>query len=356
MMELELKKKVLGELFTIKSCLSIIAEENDKIESAKGEIARNADMLNNNGYTADSIKRTMDDLQRRKQEEEKGMAAVFMRVGKRLGGLAIGVILSAISFLVGVSLLVKDVDFETGAGIMGVALMSLGLIFVICVTPFILFAKDRTRLTDADYYRRRISEIDRSYRDNEQRLKQLEAHTTLTESEKSYLNTKLKCQINESTPIVQGTYQFMLDNCRNYITELHFQYVDLLIYYIYSGVADTIKEALQELMKDLRNEMVLEELRSEGSLLRATIRSGFDSLAYEINQGFKEIGSQIANNHNEAMKKMSGIESTISTHLSNIEAEQKPTNSLNANINKSSVEAGKSLRNIEQYIYLYGKR
>lgn len=356
MMEMELRKKVLGELFTIKSCLSIIAEENDKIESAKGEIARNADMLNNNGYTADSIKWTMESLQQSKKQEQDGMNRVFLSVGKRLGGLALGILLSVIAIIIGSSLLVTDVDFETGAGIIGATVMGLGLCFIICVPPFILFKKDRVRLTDADYYRRRISEIDRSYRDNEQRLKQLEAHTTLTESEKSYLNTKLKSQINQSTPIVQATYQFMFDNCRNYITELHFQYVDLLIYYIYGGVADTVKEALQELMKDLRNEKILEELRSEGSLLRATIRSGFDSLSYEINQGFKEIGSQIANNHNEVIKKMSGIESTISTHLSNIEAEQKLTNSLNANINKSSVEAGKSLRNIEQYIYLYGKR
>ena len=356
MMEMELRKKVLGELFTIKSCLSIIAEENDKIESAKGEIARNADMLNNNGYTADSIKRTMQSLKESKKQEQDGMNRVFLQVGKRLGGLAIGILLSVIAIIIGSSLLVTDIDFETGAGIIGATVMGLGLFFIICVPPFILFKKDRVRLTDAEYYRKRISEIDRSYRDNEQRLKQLEAHTTLTESEKSYLNTKLKCQINQSTPIVQGTYQFMLDNCRNYITELHFEYVDLLIYYIYTGVADTVKEALQELMEDIRNERILAELRNEGSLIRKSISKGFADLSFTISSNFSALGNQLAKQHNEVVAKIGDIGSGISSQLSNIEAEQKLTNSLNQNINKSTVEAGKSLRNIEQYIYLYGKR
>ena len=148
----------------------------------------------------------------------------------------------------------------------------------------------------------------------------------------------------------------MLDNCRNYITELHFEYVDLLIYYIYTGVADTVKEALQELMEDIRNERILAELRNEGSLIRKSISKGFADLSFTISSNFSALGNQLAKQHNEVVAKIGDIGSGISSQLSNIEAEQKLTNSLNQNINKSTVEAGKSLRNIEQYIYLYGKR
>ncbi len=106
-------------------------------------------------------------------------------------------------------------------------------------------------------------------------------------------------------------------------------------------------------MKDLRNEAILEELRNEGSLIRSTIKQGFSDLSFTINSNFSSLSNQLARQHNEVVTK---IGSGISSQLSSIEAEQKLTNGLNQSINKSSIEAGKSLRNIEQYMYLNSKR
>ena len=75
-----------------------------------------------------------------------------------------------------------------------------------------------------------------------------------------------------------------------------------------------------------------------------------------LDEHFRTLGKELAKHHNEIMGKMDSIDSSVNAKLGEIEAGQKLQNTLSANINKSSIEAGKSLRNIEQYIYLYGKR
>lgn len=356
MMEKELKEKVLGEMFVIKAGISIIAEENDKIERVKSQISENEKTLQNNKYTIENYKRSMDSCQKNIDEKKNGMNNIFLKVGVRLGVLAIAVVLSVIGFIAGVSMMATDTSFESEISMMGIVLMAISLVVIIAVPPFVLLSKNRTKLSNATYYKNQADNLTESYNDYARRLKETEAHTLLTESEAKYLQAKLKSQISQSAPVAQATYMFLLDNCRNYITELHFDKVDLIIYYIYAGLADTVKEALQEVQKDIRNEEILNELRNQGSLIRQSIESGFQQLSFTITQSVNALGAQLAKQHNQMIDKIGSIGNDVSAKLSEIEAGQRLQSSLSANINKSSVEAGKSLKNIETYIRLYSNR
>ena len=356
MMERELQIKVLEEMFAIKAGISIIADENEKIEKVKAQIAENEKTLQNNKYTSDNLKKSIEYAEKNINDQQKVATDILLKVGLRLGGLAVAVILAVIGFIVGISLLASDISFEGEKGMIGVILMAICAIIIVAMPPFVLFSKNRTKLSSISYYKEKLDSANDNYKSYTKRLKEIEAHTQLTESEAEYLQAKLRSQINESTPIVQSTYMFLLDYCRNYITELHFDKVDLIIYYVYSGLADTVKEALQEVQKDMRNEEILNELRNQGSLIRQSIESGFEMLNFTINQNFSALGAQLAKQHNQVMDKIGSIGDSVNSKLSEIEAGQRLQNSLSASINKSSIEAGKSMRNIENYIRLYSNR
>lgn len=119
---------------------------------------------------------------------------------------------------------------------------------------------------------------------------------------------------NNSNLIISSakdTYSKLVDKFKNMLDVRDWQYLDLIIYYIETGRADSIKEALLQVDRKMQMNMIVEAIANAATKITETINASLLSIQNEININFKNLSELLTKNHNEQMCAIVSIENDL---------------------------------------------
>ncbi|MBQ8545441.1 MAG: hypothetical protein IJ437_00675 [Clostridia bacterium] len=344
-------ESVMGELYTIKAGLSVISCEAEKVNSIKQKIEENEKEQKKNEFYLNGTDKFIPNNVEKKNRAIKGIVAFSIK-------LAIKVLIALACFVIAL-VSAKNVINEITGGmeyfdtttfatsiLLATVLPIVGLIIL-------LFPKLPPRFSTLRYCLKDLKEANEYINDRQEaKNNYLEIKNEL-EAENLKLEQQLNEQIRKSTPIVTTTYEYMISNCQNHIREFDFANVDLIIHSIYTGRADSVKEALLLTDQQLRYQEAISIFERESAAIRNSIDSGFASMSTAIHLGFSSLEKQLNKQHAQTMDKLSGINSSVqqaNERMSDIANAQVVQNAYSANISKNSQKLAKDTNEILGYI------
>lgn len=345
------KEEVIGELYALRGGLSIVSlkidsilandhkcdvinseiiQADNKIKRIRGEIQRNEELLckENQEYhktieKKDELHRRLDYELKNRIKKEKEHYEEYSNPNKAHSIMVVlRVILFISLFLLVPALIVGMVQylaFEMYAGFI-VCIVSGLLLGVIIASNIIM-----PILVHQKYKRNALDEIDRDLRNYERRIddyeNKIEQYSTTIER----LHQEEQDATNDKERIIQlcRNQTAEIDKQSNYISEVALIYndalekvygkqlnpldwgnLDLVIYFLQTGRADSIKESLQLVDRQKQtnkivcaiehaSDKICGEIRSGFTMLGKTMVTCFNSLSNQINA----LGTQLSNQH-----------------------------------------------------------
>lgn len=383
------KKEILSELYSIKAGLSVISLEKEKLQNEEENVKRSSSDVNKNREDINNAKQNIYNLtqniegvkddfnnlakQKKLKKKRVGIIEIIIAaVGFGLVEAITGIIVFLKYFFVG---LVRGTYKEEGAAfaekawpvgrIVGVV-VAVGYL-MICIVKYWYLNNQSKKAIEENYINNK-SEVSETIKTAESLLKQnkewlveLEGQTpALTEHHKK--NVTVYDQVvtvsRESAKII---YNSLVKEYGETLNVREWEHLDLIIYYFETGRADTIKEALQLLDKQIQHEELVETLKQATN----SIESSINSIKNEMVVCFGKLAAQIAIRQQETMDRLSQIEDKIdsnammvdqsvkmlSYNMSEIASQERMSNALLAKINVGSGQ----LVNDTNYLLSYAK-
>ena len=320
----EEKEQVLGELYSIKAGLSLISLAADKTSDLENAMRQTAEArtsvenaIQNKKAQAASTKKALF------KDPNGGLSAHFgyfirLAIGILLGVLVLVVAIKAGDIIVDeITRAVKSVGTETPIsaynaftnilGDVGLQLAVAAIVFAVALVLVIPGKKLKAKMArDGRFF-------DRAKWVNQLNAEAAELEAILPERIQAQAEAQSAYDANAGTYIsfALDTYDFLLKSCTGYIRECDFENVDLLIYYYYTGRADTIKEALNLVDNEIRFNTLMATLQREFKNICDSIDRGFADLGYQIQAQFSLLGSQLAQQHKQTLSALGEIKSKI---------------------------------------------
>lgn len=415
------KDELIAKFYTVRAGLSVIAEESKKIADTKSslnfeqeEFRRNKDNYEKkkskfrmeskecenrvvaskrNIQTAEN---KLKELEFRKKEVELNSNSRYssFRVGLMITSCVVGAIFLIIAHSI-LGFIFTDVydvcDYDNFTAVfcfIGIPVLFL-LSFIIPKTEQnIEGRKVKENITidlerDIAFTEKQLSTYKKEYEGWSHRYqiicasKPLEEEQVAIDTQKSQIDL-LESELNKeiipiSTRKAKVVRNALIKNIGNIITEDDWANVDLLIFYLNTGRADSLKEALLLVDKQRQTDQIANAIKTAAGYICNTINENTYRLATVINNCFSNLSRQIDQNHREVIDTMErnsrvvetaveGIENRISDGFRNlwstIEAQGKSfidAENLNASLlrqaNKSSDELVEALRENKKYWY-----
>lgn len=223
-------------------------------------------------------------------------------------------------------------------------------------------------LNDTQVVTNLIAEIELLEHKNQKTQIEVVQNLLMTESQ---LKNKV---IPQSTAIAQSTRAAMLQTSKGVLNESDWQNIDLLIFYLETGRADSLKEALQLVDKQRQTDQITRAIGEASRHIANVLQAGFNRLASLMNNGFSELGRQIQFNHSETINTMltsfANLENSISAGNRATQEQLKDLNrtmkvegeriakaeQLNASLLRKANESSDDLMNELRYNQKYWKK
>lgn len=366
---MEDRKQIISRLYTLRAGLSAIFDENKKIITKESEILKIDDAVKSNN---DEIARSENEKNRKKDElnaRTKWIEEIKDNIAKlkvkfifnkgnliglatgALGGLIIGWLVACIkaSFFDG------NIDDYTGMTVwmwvLGGALVGLAIVFLF--NCWIIGSDIKRENSSRAEYKRDIKKYNKEIEDKN-KLKE-----TLLNKNKAFADNRkiavvnYKEEANEVVPIIKIMYEALIREFNDDLDARDWQHLDLIIFYLETGRADTIKEALYQVDRQKQNDRLVEAIGEATELLCKTIKSSISSLQSSINENFRRLSFQLREQHREQLGALGNLNSnlnSIGTRLDHIGTNSAMQTALLNNINTNSNE----LANVASKIYEYG--
>lgn len=154
-------------------------------------------------------------------------------------------------------------------------------------------------------------------------------------------------------PVVKSMFDALLNQYSSLLDSRDWKNLDLIIFYLETGRADTIKEALSHVDRQNQMDRLTEAINEASATICKTLERSFASLENCINENFENLSYQLSKQHREQMGALKGIGSSlnsISSRVDQISVNSAMQTSLLNNININSNE----LANVATHIYEYG--
>ena len=119
------------------------------------------------------------------------------------------------------------------------------------------------------------------------------------------LETKLNTEVIPAcTNTAKIIKKAMLETSDGIITERDWANLDLLVFYLETGRADSLKEALQLVDKQRQTDQITYAIHEASYYIASTVELNMNRLGTIVNNGFSRLAAQIQFNHNESMNTM----------------------------------------------------
>ena len=138
-------------------------------------------------------------------------------------------------------------------------------------------------------------------------------------------NTYLACvsaqrTINSRMAENEKVKQSLINSYENVLSVSDWENIDLIIYYLSTNRADTMKEALQMVDAQRRTDAIIQAIHSAGASIANTIQRGFASLESSLSRHFVDLSMQIQN----MSQSVDGLSKEVAAH----------TEAINGNVSK----------------------
>lgn len=125
---------------------------------------------------------------------------------------------------------------------------------------------------------------------------------------RALLNSQI---IPDSTTMVKSVVNALHKIGNGIISESDWKNIDLLIFYLSTGRADTLKEALQLADRQRQTEQITNVIAEATMYLKENLDNNFAKLGGLINTNFSILRSEIRSNHNDMKRAFTGMESAL---------------------------------------------
>ena len=326
------KDELIAKFYTLRAGLSVIAEETEKIKAAEKELeaitAKNNENNKNvqqeylsksnhyrneinvlQNYSASSA------LERNIEEHQQELTAVERNFPKFSVGIAIGTFFG-IFFLLGIVFTMMS-DLTSPSFTPTILAMIGAFIIAIIVgykhaervieqeqaSIYTKLAKAREALRNTkEAEKKKLSKLKADFVELERSTRE---NTDIYKGDIEIWEAKLNKEILPAcTSAAQAIKTAMLDSSKGIISEADWANIDLLIFYLETGRADSLKEALQLVDNQRQTDQITHAMYEASNHIVTTLSERLNWLGSVIQTEFAHLGSQIQFNHNRTLNTM----------------------------------------------------
>lgn len=366
------KNQILSELYCIKAGLSAISIEKDKVSAEEKKLnklcktitSENDDILKleNSIKTVEANLKTYQSNTYVACEKPKFSQQILSGLWGALAGAALSPVAVIVgSFLIG--FIAAAIGADTSASF---AFMEHSVIFlyglIICTilgvpVGMAISYNDELKKYNKDEQKRKTIETANNYniQTNKRTLKGYEnelatSNLSLNKNVNTYKDNLVVYESvkNLSVSTSETLYSALVSQFNATLDCRDWKHIDLIIFYYETGRADTLKECLQQVDRQVQTDAIIKEIRSASKNISDTIKTSITGLKEEMVVCFDKLSVQLDSQHKETMKKLTSIDKGISRVNEGID-------SLNSTIKDGNAimgELSKNMSKISEATYL----
>lgn len=355
------KNQLLSELYSLRAGLSLVEGERKKLEKCENVVKNIDKTIKENNENIESNKGTI-------QSCNLGISNCNRRISETvpikregcfdyaLGGSIIGAILGAVGVIVWyvVGKIEPKWELIVGAGVGAV----IGLIIGLLIHNNKNVKPEKNRVDGIkEGINKEINQASGLIKNLEKKNNELiEANKSKGEERKTAVQN-YNSEAEVTVPVIRTMYKALLETYSPTLDPRDWENLDLIIYYITTGRADSLKEALQQVDMQKRAETLVQAIGEASNAICKSIEVNIGALREEMKSCFSRLSAQLRNQHASQMKTLSSISSGISSMSSEVNQRLSALNTsasmqtaLLSQINVSS----KKLADDAHYIYEHG--
>lgn len=221
-------------------------------------------------------------------------------------------------------------------------------------------SKKKVRQRIESQLERRLQNKKNNLEKQEDNLKEITVQRTIKQNQKEQNEKESNIIISKSTKekeFLAGKayiYKSSLENQYTFLLNpVDWENIDLIIYYLQTGRADSLKESLQLVDRQRQTEQIVDAINEASSRICATIRSGLTSLGKAMISCFNLLSKQIDIMGQEIISRQSKMITTLDNIQSTNQALLSATQLNNALQAKANVSSEQLIRDYE---YINGIR
>lgn len=376
------KQEILSKLYAIRAGLSTISLEKDKLYKSEEDVRnisqkmeickRNIELESKliERYEGYIVEAQGDIIQTNVQKKENDLmkpSIVKMVIESILISLA-AVVAAIIPLFVIAFIIDLIVGFFIGKDVMEYEHIIIAEIIVFIVAFSISFfprSKEYNRIKQFDEkkYERELNKHNNRIISYKQNINERNCFKNKLESEYEKYNSEYKKAINvyentkeQVTLTVQTLFDYMMEEFNDFLDYRDWQNVDLIIFYIETRRAETIKEALYQV--DRQNQadtiaMACNEIsvsiRNLSSSMMITINNCFSHLENKISEQYKSQTKMFKDINNSLNLELDSMKSNVVEHIKSISSQQSNQNALISKIEVNTNELAEDMRYVLNY-------
>lgn len=378
-------KETVNQLYALRAGLSLVDKEHDKSESAE-KAARNRIAISN--IDRDKLLQSKDYLKKKIADEEKKEANDYYnyrtkatridnqnsdiecKIKKeteqkkkrlKISSITASIVLVCIAIcIVGIWLMSNSVGFVFSMIILQVFPYAGFVLLIVAIVNFVLFLKRKSKIKELNAQREKIEKIT-EYKKNEsydRAIEKFRGEISETEITIKNIENKIEKYENEATNDISmyskkgiEMYDLVVKEFSESLPSLDqrdYKHVDLIIFLLETGRAETMKEALQQVDTYVHTEKIVQAVDNASKSIAQSIRINTESLKSVIQNNTYALGEKI-DRLTYNVSTMSDNQAAFAKDLN--EKLAKTNSSLEmqkALLEKSSVSSAEMANNIEK--------
>ena len=388
------KDELIAKFYTIRAGLSVIAEESEKIRKLENEIQELK--LEDESYrkkakydanrekhildyekcsTENKIKEAQSSLTIIKNERER----IYNDGGKKYRPrLPIGLMVALSIIGIVITLIVVSI-FEDSIPYGAVPfIVSFIYLYIFFIIVFFIIRRYRIgqKLWWDDIYKqdeiikkRELSllELKKDLEKKREEINELQNNilpaihnASPNSSQISLLKSKYYRTVSVSTQKAKSIRNALIEEFGDILTEDDWGNVDLLIFYLNTGRADSLKEALQLVDRQRQTNQIVQAIGTAASYISNTMQANTYKLARVMDNCFSNLSNQISTNHQQLIGAMNNISDSFNSRIGSFESTVKTqsqalldSQALNASLLKEANRRSDELMNELRYNQKY---
>lgn len=193
-----------------------------------------------------------------------------------------------------------------------------GLAFLLCLL-LVWRSKhwERFEMKEIKEYEGKIKEKESDIAKKREQLTAVNERISAIPSEWDTMLSNANMSVEADIGECDALYASLRSNFSSLLDERDWKNIDLVIFYFETGRADTLKEALQQVDREMQTDRIVGAIKSAGTLISQTIRGGLSALHADMVKCFSLLSAQI----DEANKRQYAAIGNLSEQLKGLSAQ-----------------------------------
>ena len=343
---MEENKQLISELLLLKTGLSILSDEADKIIEAEKTYQEKSETLS---YTKDSIESKKRWYKERKAVADKQgreLAAYKAKEASKRSMGTLAILGAVVLFIVGAKLMTSSV--------------STGLLCILSAIGCLIFGSSirnpgQFKRVKGPDVRAKV-DFERTEKHDREEIRKLEAEYPVVLDEYEAAKANYEKVYGETYPVALVLYETLYQNFNDTLRVRDWQYLDLVIHYLDSERADTKKEALLLVDRQVQNNEIVAAINQASAEICNTIRTVGDLIRFDMQRHFTALSTQLASQHQKMMTQLDGMAASnraVADKLGAIATNQAMQTALLGKINVTSQKLAEDASFISRYSRKY---